>query len=203
MTNSSNVDWWARVIAILAIFGTGFSIWMNYRTSWLHLEPFVNCFLEKADNNELRFSVKNDGPINALLLSVGYYELMYYPEKEIISVMAMQNTPLSKVPGENWLYSKNLKPNDSESRLVTDNRNQERNYIFIYLLKLRYYRESDMKLFTKESIFFADRNNIYSHDEFKERPDYKHIRLQMEITFQKVINGYKSNYRFYQPFVSD
>ncbi|MBO1225084.1 MAG: hypothetical protein JYX80_11715 [Candidatus Scalindua sediminis] len=206
MANSPNADWWARSLGIVGTIGVvvaSFSLCINYRTSNLHLEPSIKCFLEKADNNQLRFSIKNDGPIDASLLSVAYYVLMYYPEKKIISVMEMQSAPLSKVPGTNWLYVKNLEPNERKSKLVGDNRNQERNYIFIYLLKSHFYRQKDMKLFTRESIFFADRNKIYSHDEFKERSDYKHIRQQMDTTFQKVINGYKRNYRFYEPFVTD
>ncbi len=207
MDNSSTRDWWARGFGIFGTIGsiaTGFFIcWIAFYTSGLHLEPSIECFLEKADNNQLRFSIKNNGPIDASLLSVAYYELMYYPKKKIISVMQMQNTPLSKVPGTDWLYVKNLEPKEKKSKLVGDNRNQERNYIFIYLLKSHFYRQKDMKLFTRKSIFFADRNKIYTHDEFKERSDYKHIRQQMDTTFQKVINGYKRNYRFYQPFVTD
>lgn len=199
MTNSSITDWWTRALAIVAIICSGYSISMNYHTSKLHLEPSVKCFLEKADNNQLHFSIKNEGPLTASLLSVAYYGFAYYPKKKIISFMEMQKTPLS-VPGTDWLYVKNLEPNEIKSKLVTDNRKQERDYIFIYLLKLHFYRENDMKLFTKDSIFFADRNNIYSHEEFKERPDYKHIRQQMDINFHKHVDGYKD---YFQTFVSD
>ncbi len=200
MSNSSTTDWWTRAFAIIAIICSGYSIWINYHTSKLHLDPSVKCFFEKTDNNQLRFSIKNEGPLTASLLSVAYYGFMYYPKKKIISIMEMQSSPLSEVPGKNWLYVKNLEPNEIKSKIITDNRKQERDYIFIYLLKLRYYRKNDMKLFTKDSIFFANRNNIYSHKEFKERSDYKHIRQQMDINFHKHVDEYKN---YFQTFVSD
>lgn len=206
MANSQTKDWLARILGIFGCIGVivaGFSLWMNFHTSKLHLKPSIKCFLEIAENKHLRFSIKNDGPIDASLLSVAYYEFSYYPKKKIISVMGMSNKKFTETPGADWLYIENLEPNEIKSKLVTDNRNQERDYIFIYLLKLNFYRKDDMKLFAKDSIFFADRNSIYSHEEFKERPDYKHIRKQMDMTFHKVLNGSNINSRFFQPFVSD
>lgn len=67
-------------------------------------------------------------------------------------------------------------------------------------MKLSFYRKNDMKLFIKDSIFFADRTRIYSHEEFKERPDYEHIRRQMDISFHKHVDAYNN---YFQPYVSD
>ena len=52
--------------------------------------------------------------------------------------------------------------------------------VAVYVFDIKYFRESDMKEFTQKNIYFVDSGKVYSHNQYRNQPDYRTVMVALE-----------------------
>lgn len=173
---------------------------LEERKQKTHLEPTLTCILDdrpKASNLPL-FSIKNDGAINAVSVSVDHYQFRYMKSQRKIRIMGAEASTYNEL-GIRWMYFHEIKPNEITSKLTGDMlpRNDQ-DLIGVLLFTLTFYRETDGREFSKRCTFYVDGDRIFSEKEFRDNEHFKTVNSELSRYLSKgLLNSFK-NIRLYQ-----
>ena len=128
---------------------------------------------KQTDNPEL--VITNIGPIKAVAFSLDYKA--YFYDKNLTTIAA--STELRKETHGHLIFVKELHPSEEIKQQL--NGFHDKDKIGIYTFTMKYYRESDMKMFNRQEMFFIENYEIVSQKDYSKNNSYS-----------KIIQGIKS-----------
>lgn len=153
---------------------------INYgKTKASNLSPNIKSKLEyplKLVNDKVRkqldnpeITLVNTGPITATAFSMDL-KVYYYDKNraEIVSVSEMQ-----QVPQDHFISVKELAHSENIKRQLPGVHGKK--MVGIYIFTLKYYRETDMKMFNRQDIFFIENYKIFSKNDYLKNNNYPKI----------------------------
>jgi len=169
------------LIAIFAVFITYSQYQLAKKQMFLHVAPDVNIklttYIKRGHYQPVLF-VRNLSPINISSLKANYLFCIFNKSTKQIDSGWTALTP-EQYEQSNLIFRKRLEPNDycsAETGTVIGIKSDKiESAIFIYLIHLTFYRESDMKRFDMQKIYFFENGKIFEHKDFMSHPDYDKI----------------------------
>jgi hypothetical protein len=122
--------------------------------------------------------IRNLSPINISSLKANYLFLKFNKSTKLIDDAWAALTP-EQNEQSNLIFRKRLEPNDScsgETGSVIGVKSEAmKSNVFIYLIQLTFYRESDMKRFDMQKIYLFEDGKILEYKDFMNHSDYDKI----------------------------
>ncbi|MBC8415097.1 MAG: hypothetical protein H8E11_01565 [Candidatus Cloacimonetes bacterium] len=180
---SSNiiVFYWTMYVGIILGVIAGFLKWQNeiWKNIKNNIAPNISCLMEYPikvegkhtyrDTSNPNIIINNSGPITVISLSAKIATYIYNTKEKKIDLFS--KTSFKRF--EHAVSATKLEPfNKIEQSTIGINGNH---VIAVYIIKIIYYRESDMKSFTLNDYFFTHNKKIYNDSEFKINKNYKKI----------------------------
>jgi hypothetical protein len=113
--------------------------------------------------------VTNVGPIKATAFSVDCKGYVY--DKNLASIV--ESSELKKETHGHLIFVKELQPSEDIKAQLNGFHGKDK--IGIYVFTLKYYRDSDMKLFSYQDTFFIENYEIFSEKTYSENSNYHKI----------------------------
>ena len=144
-----------------------------------NLSPEIKCKLEyplKLERDAVRkqinnpeITITNIGPIKAVAFSVDFKSYLYDVSRAAID----SSFEMRKETHGHSIFVKELQP--SEDIRQDLNGFHAKGKVGIYTFDLKYYRESDMKMFTRQDMFFIEGYEIFSKRDYSKNRNYPRI----------------------------
>jgi hypothetical protein len=144
-----------------------------------HVKPEISCSMENPtkfendkyfrDKRNPNIIVRNNGPIKAVSVSCDIKIYDYnLAQNKIVAYVETGFRSFAQA-----FFAQELKPFDElrRSTLVT----KGKNILGIYVVKVNYHRESDMKPFSLQKYFFIENGKIIENSEFKKDERYDRV----------------------------
>lgn len=155
------------------------------------VQPELISVLDKHPVNKgfLLFTLKNEGLVDAKSVHVDQLTMRYlYKNNKIKLVTGGSGDVLHyDEPGHNWLFVPELKSNMTVSKLTGESVFPDNNIsIDILYFRIRYL-DSNMAYREKESIFFAEGNQLYSYNEYKSHKIFPVIDFEIKRALSEIV----------------
>lgn len=124
--------------------------------------------LKQTNNPEV--IITNIGPIKAVAFSVDYKSYYYDKNRDAIEGPC----ELKKETHGHLIFVKDLQPSEDIKAELNGYKYAD-NSVGIYMFTLKYYRESDMKMYNRQDIYFVDNYNIISEKYYSTNISYSKI----------------------------
>ena len=153
----------------------------NHTTKRPSLSPGIGCKLEypwKVENDGVlqkriknpEVTITNLGPIKAVSFSVDFKSYVYDVSRStLIGVFAYGWETTGHL-----IFVKELAPSE-EIKEDLNGFDLVETRVAVYSFTLKFYRETDMKLFTKQHMFFVENYNIFSEKDYSKNVNYTSI----------------------------
>jgi len=147
------------------------------RQAKLHLEPELATYFDAPTNRPPLFVVANKGTIPATSVTAGYRRYTY--DKDSRSIVGTTEPYLLFSPGA--IYCEVLKPTERrELRLRLGKVAFATNLLEVYQFTVKYFRDTDMKEYSRTEWHFIDNGTLMPHREYVNRPEYANVMSRIE-----------------------
>lgn len=149
-----------------------------------HLADIGSLNIFALDNNSTSESplivVKNNGPISIVSLGIKHRFFSFNKAKNKIESSIQMTDSVNDIGGEYMIFKKILNPKEYVFQTLVNSNHEYDSYnnsylILIYLFNIDYYRESDMKNYSMDVIYFVDNGRVYKKDDFINNRYYQTI----------------------------
>ncbi len=148
------------------------------RPKTAELVPDLSCKLEypyklekagvvKKQISNPRLIITNTGAIKVVAFSVDYKSYLY----DVPNATIASYGELAKNTTGHLIFVKELAPSE-EIKQDLNGFNWKSYAVGVYIFELKFYRESDMKLFTHKYIYFIDNYNIFLEKDYSKNANY-------------------------------
>lgn len=187
---------WPGVLSILAIIISIGSLAVSTKQCLLvehqmklHLDPDLICVLDNHPEKEhfLLFTLKNEGSIDAINVSVDHVTLRYSKNEKKIRFRGGSGGPVLAYnpPGERWIYLPRLAPNGRVHKLTGEWAFRDSSVaVDILIFDISYYRETDGRRYEKRGIYYVDGKNIFTRLKFQNHPHYNDVESEISLALQ-------------------
>ena len=184
----------SSIIAVIsAITAVASAIFAYHQTTILrkqlhvHVQPKISIDLNfyKRGYFQPVVTIRNLSPIKIVSLGADYQFLNFSKSKKrfvwqgssLTTKQFFQNYPL---------YEKKLEPNDFVSAelgdVIAGEREKHTGNIFIFVIFVVYYRESDMEKFNRKEVFFWEDGKLFTYSDFISNPNYEDMLMTIQET---------------------
>jgi len=167
----------ALIISIGALAYTHLTYDLQAKLSHLHIEPIIKTSFDLPPYKSPVFVVFNEGNIPAVSVSCGYSVFTFNKSQKKIETAAKAGRVFS--PGV--IYKESLKSTEYASMDLLGVQ-PAKNTLVVYQFDLVYFREQDMKQFTRKEYYFVDNGRVLSLSDFRSNPLYRDVMYQISQT---------------------
>jgi hypothetical protein len=119
--------------------------------------------------NNPEITITNIGPIKAVAFSVDFKSYLY----DVCRAAIDSSVEIRKETHGHFIFVKELQPSEDIKQDL--NGFHAKGKVGIYTFDLKYYRESDMKMFTRQDMFFIEGYEIFSKKDYSKNRNYPRI----------------------------
>ena len=163
---------------VLAIVGIN-QCTLEERIQYTHITPELNIGVREK-NGFFTLGIQNNSPIKVVSIYVKSQSFLYLENTKKIKVYGRHSGPGMSDP---WQFIKALEPEEQKfetfSAIGAIKGEKGKNKISIIKFDISFYRETDMKEFKEEKLYFFWKGKLYSHSEFLNNVHYKSIRREL------------------------
>jgi hypothetical protein len=162
---------------------------LEERRMKLHLEPDLICVLDDHPEKEhfLLFTIKNEGLVEAINVSVDHVSLRYSKKEKKIRFGGASGGRVLEYnpPGKRWIFIHRLAPNTRAHKLTGEWASRDSSVaVDVLIFDISYYRETDGKRYEKRRIYYVDGKDIFTPSQFRTNPHQNDVDSEVSRTLQ-------------------
>lgn len=159
--------------SVLSLLIAGASLYFSFKNqstteqiNLLNVEPDIEYWYSYEGGLKDKFMVRNNGPIRITNLSVTHRTYTYNVEKGRWTSLSTSGHPVMNPLGRNWIFQEQLQVNEP---LIRETGSSPQSHtgreIIGQEFEITFYRENDMKLFSKHVTFLIHKGSVYTPGE--------------------------------------
>lgn len=158
------------IISLFALLYSHKASSLSTRLAHLHIEPEIKTsFNLNKDGHNPILAIVNVGNIPVVSVSVNYQVFILNKETRNIESASCGKG----IYDPRIFYSEHLKPNEHPELQLLGY--EAPNRLIAYEFNLKYFRESDMREYSRKVYYFIDNNIVLNRNQFKKSPLYRDV----------------------------